>query len=764
MPYPSTDSYRNALRHMGQDYSFAPRYLRARDPHAPQSASNDIKPPEQQGYYPTGSFWTNTTNGNLWVLQKIANNLANWILLSTGSSGPMLKITGDDNVVVVPDGTGNVNLNGLVVANGTHAKAVFTESPSANTEKIDIQVSAAIASTDVTKVGLAAFNNTEFTVDGNGFVSLVGGGAAIEKVQGDDGVDVVPTAGRIKYFGSTVTNATHTKPVFFLEKAATTDTEELDVQVTTTSTNGAKSINNAGLASFDSAAFNVDAATGFISLVGGNQPAIQTLSDNAGTKVSPDSTGNIQIEGQLNEQSGSFATTVSNASGHLIKTNPMSGARWIVDPLSTTNNPNGTHTTIGSALTSATSGDTILIMPGTYTENPTLKAGVNLTAFGSDSSLTNSSNVIIAGTSTLTGAGTVTISGIQLQTNSAAILAVTGSAASIVNLNNCFLNCTNNTGITFSTSSSSAKVNVFNCNGDLGTTGIAFFAHSSAGALGFQNCSFTNSGGSSTANTQSAGTMSVLHSIMRNPITTSGTASYSLDYLYLDTSTQNVTCVTSGGSGAQGIMHCNLFSGTASAISAGTTTNLFNSQISSGNTNALTGAGTINYSANTFAGTSSKNNATLGQFNTHVGGLSFDGGTNTMAAYTVGTFTPTMVGSSTAGATTYSAQNGYYVRVGAQVQIQGVVQGSAATGTGNASFGALPFTIKNQTNGNAIGSVLMSNGAGWTWTAGTTSAAFQGTLNTATGSIFNSGTASAGASLAIANSAFNFQYTLVHEI
>src|SRR5258708_20620706 len=124
-----------------------------------------------------------------------------------------------------------------------------------------------------------------------------------------------------------------------------------------------------------------------------------------------------------------------------LSTNTFGVAKWIVSATAS----DGTHTTIASALTSASSGDTIFIRPGTYTENLTLKAGVNLSAFGSDSSQNGTGKVIISGTCTMTTAGSVTISGIQLQTNSAALLAVTGTLASVVNLQNCYLNCTNTT-------------------------------------------------------------------------------------------------------------------------------------------------------------------------------------------------------------------------------------------------------------------------------------------------------------------------------
>src|SRR5208337_1148271 len=151
----------------------------------------------------------------------------------------------------------------------------------------------------------------------------------------------------------------------------------------------------------------------------------------------------------------------------------------------------------------------------------TLKAGVNITAFNCDSM---TPNVTISGNCTLSTAGTVSITGINLQTNSAACLTVSGSVASIVNLNSCNINALNATGISYSSSSASSKVFVFNCTGDIGTTGIALYSMSSTGALNFNNCKFTNSGGSSTANTISAGALNPVYCIFSNPTTTSSTA------------------------------------------------------------------------------------------------------------------------------------------------------------------------------------------------------------------------------------------------
>ena len=311
-----------------------------------------------------------------------------------------------------------------------------------------------------------------------------------------------------------------------------------------------------------------------------------------------------------------------------ISTNNYGPSKFIVDGSTTAN---GTHSTISAALTSATSGDTIFIRPGTYTENLTLKAGVNLTAYGSDSSLNATGKVIILGNSALTTAGTVTISGIQLQTNSGSLLTVSGSAASIVNLQNCYLNMVDSTGITFSSSSSSAAITIQNSNGNLGTTGIAIFAHSSAGSLTFTNSYFRNTGGSSTASTVSAGLLTLFTSLFFSPITSSGTSAFGMTQSGLDTSAQNVTCVTSGGSGNHLFNESSFTSGTASAISNSNTLGVYLCYINSTNTNALTGAGTLLYQGLVFSGSSFKINTT-----TQTGGLLKGGQTQAPSAGFIG--------------------------------------------------------------------------------------------------------------------------------
>lgn len=169
----STDSFRNVTRYLGQDYRFTPTYLRKRDPITPPT-SPDIKPKEQIGYYPVNSLWTNTTNQNVWLLVGIISNLAKWVLISNGGTGPLVEVTGDDGVAVLPNAsTGNLNLTGITVAAGTNAKPVFfKKNASPNTEELDVQLASQQASSNINNAGLASFNSADFTVDANGFVTI----------------------------------------------------------------------------------------------------------------------------------------------------------------------------------------------------------------------------------------------------------------------------------------------------------------------------------------------------------------------------------------------------------------------------------------------------------------------------------------------------------------------------------------------------------------------------------------------------------------
>jgi len=70
---------------------------------------------------------------------------------------------------------------------------------------------------------------------------------------------------------------------------------------------------------------------------------------------------------------------------------------------------------------------------------------------------------------------------------------------------------------------------------------------------------------------------------------------------------------------------------------------------------------------------------------------------NTLDDYEEGTFTPTIVGSTSAGTGTYTTNTGKYTKIGNVVTFQVYINWTTHTGTGNMRIGNLPFT-----NGNAF--------------------------------------------------------------
>lgn len=55
-------------------------------------------------------------------------------------------------------------------------------------------------------------------------------------------------------------------------------------------------------------------------------------------------------------------------------------------------------------------------------------------------------------------------------------------------------------------------------------------------------------------------------------------------------------------------------------------------------------------------------------------------------------FTPTIIGTSTAGTGTYNSQVGWYTRIGSLITFVGFVNISAHDGTGNMEIAGLPYT------------------------------------------------------------------------
>jgi len=94
------------------------------------------------------------------------------------------------------------------------------------------------------------------------------------------------------------------------------------------------------------------------------------------------------------------------------------------------------------------------------------------------------------------------------------------------------------------------------------------------------------------------------------------------------------------------------------------------------------------------------------------GGIQFNGdtaATNALDDYEGGTFTPTIVGLTTAGTGTYTTQTGHYTKIGRTVTFTIQLAWSAHTGSGNAQVQGLPFTSLSTSTSEHVASVRPSN-------------------------------------------------------
>jgi len=117
--------------------------------------------------------------------------------VSINGSAVGQTITGNTGGALSPT-AGNWNILGTSTAPGT---TPVQTSGTGSTLTVQVQKAQAIASTDATKVGLAAFNSSFFTVDSNGFVSLTGTGT-LDTLTGDSGT-ATASGNNINVYGNT---------------------------------------------------------------------------------------------------------------------------------------------------------------------------------------------------------------------------------------------------------------------------------------------------------------------------------------------------------------------------------------------------------------------------------------------------------------------------------------------------------------------------------------------------------------------------------
>ena len=101
-----------------------------------------------------------------------------------GGTADIQKINVQTGTSPVVTANNTITFNGAVVAAGSNP--VRTDGTAPATMALEVQTAQAIASTDATAIGLAAFDSADFSVDANGFVQFTGGGGGgITTIDGD---------------------------------------------------------------------------------------------------------------------------------------------------------------------------------------------------------------------------------------------------------------------------------------------------------------------------------------------------------------------------------------------------------------------------------------------------------------------------------------------------------------------------------------------------------------------------------------------------
>lgn len=301
---------------------------------------------------------------------------------------------------------------------------------------------------------------------------------------------------------------------------------------------------------------------------------------------------------------------------HALSTNNYGPAKFIVD----SNPALGTHTTLASAMSAASSGDTIYLRES-VTEDITLTPGVNIASYNANG---QNGNVEIVGKITMTGAGLSSISGVRLTTNSDYCIVVSGSAASQLRLKDCYLNVTDASAINYTSSEATSFIELVHCSGAVEATLITYHVMTSAGVLRYINSFMKNNGVTTTASTNSAGIIRFLSSSFQVPLETSGTGVITGQNSNMNIPDgTNAVNLTTAGTGSCNFTNSFFASGSSSGISIGanTTVALNNCGVTSSNANAITGAGTLTYTSIGLGSNSDINPTTQTGFVTRVGAI-----------------------------------------------------------------------------------------------------------------------------------------------
>ena len=332
-------------------------------------------------------------------------------------------------------------------------------------------------------------------------------------------------------------------------------------------------------------------------IVTSGNPGTATLTITAGgglTTLYTEDTGTATpMGGNLNVVGGPGIST--SGSGNTITITNLDTTYYSLTPYIVGPDVHSQFTTIGAAIAqavidgvSAGKPANIYVKPqsGGYTENNTLPDGVNIIGFNQ--------STVVNGTFTVnTATLNSSLSGLTLNTNGSYFIVVSGAAASTLTVRSCALNCTNHTGINFTSTDIDAEITLIDCYGGILNSSDTLYSMTSPGSISFLNTFIGNELASIVPSNNSEGTASYYNSTIGFPISTSGTGVQG--GLNSTISTPNTTCITTAGTSQNSWYNCVFASGSAPGVSvgAGTTQYLSNCSLTGTGTTGITGAGTL---------------------------------------------------------------------------------------------------------------------------------------------------------------------------
>jgi hypothetical protein len=160
---------------------------------------------------------------------------------------------------------------------------------------------------------MCSFDDTAFAVDTDGYVQLIGGGAAIEEIDVDNGANVTPVAGVV----SIKAEAVPQQSIPIRTNNDGVNAVLIEAQIATTAAPTPVDSSNCGVCCFDNTMFTIDATSGLVSIIGGidglNSITVDSTSGTGVNPVVPSGAGIITVSG------GQVATGTVGA--NVIRTN-----------------------------------------------------------------------------------------------------------------------------------------------------------------------------------------------------------------------------------------------------------------------------------------------------------------------------------------------------------------------------------------------------------------------------------------------------------